>query len=416
MAGLEGLGSPENLTRSQPAETWDDLDLPELLNFLRESHRYKVAWGGRGGMKSWSFARALLFMARQLRVRVLCAREFQNSIQESVHRLLSDQIELLGWRDDFRVQQQVITAINGSEFIFKGIKNNPHAIKSMEGIDICWVEEAQKNSDHSWKILIPTIRKAGSEIWVSFNPDEPTDPTYKIFIDNPPPAARVQKISWRDNPFFPEVLRKEKDYLMSVDPDAYAHIWEGECRQHSAAQILRGKWVVQYFQPEPYWHGPYFGADWGFATDPTVLVKCWIDGRTLYVEREVYEIGMEIDAIPAAFRKVEGAGVHTIRADSARPETISYLNRQGMNVAPSLKWRGCVEDGVAFLRSFEQIVIHTECPHTADEARLYSYKTDQLSGDVLPVIIDKHNHCIDSLRYAMQPMIKGSMFVGCDLS
>ena len=393
------------------AERWEDLDLPEKLQFLvTENWRYKVAWGGRGGMKSWSFARAALFRARRRRQRVLCVREYQNSIQESVHYLLAKQIKMLGYEDFFQVQQQSITGRNGSEFIFKGIRNNPMAIKSTEGIDLCWVEEAQKNSDYSWEILLPTIRESGSEIWIGMNPDLDTDPSYIRFKVNPPPDAKVVKINWQDNPYLPEELRKLKDYQASVDLDAYYHIWEGECRRNSAAQILAGKCLVEYFEPDPDWDGPYFGADWGFAQDPTTLIKCWIGfegGRQkLYVEREVYRIGLELDQTKKAFEEIEGAGQHTIRADNARPETISYLRRQGLNIVGAPKGKGSVEDGIAFLRGFEQIVIHPECPHTAEESRLYSYKTDRLTGDVLPMIVDAHNHCIDALRYALEPVIK----------
>jgi phage terminase large subunit len=167
---------------------------------------------------------------------------------------------------------------------------------------------------------------------------------------------------------------------------------------------------VEYFEPDPDWDGPYFGADWGFAQDPTTLVKCWIGvegGRQrLYVEKEVYRIGLELDQTKAAFEEVVGAGLHTIRADNARPETISYLRRQGLNIVGAPKGKGSVEDGIAFLRGFEQIIIHPDCPHTAEESRLCSYKTDRLTGDVLPVIVDAHNHCIDGLRYALEPVIK----------
>jgi phage terminase large subunit len=284
----------------------------------------------------------------------------------------------------------------------------------MEGIDICWVEEAQKTSHYSWQILIPTIRKASSEIWVSFNPDEPTDPTFTMFVVNPPPGSKVQRINWQDNPYFPEELRKEKDYLMSVDLDAYYHVWEGECRKNSAAQILAGKCVVEYFEPQPHWDGPYFGSDFGFANDPTTLHKYWIgvEGleRKLYVEKEVYQIGMEIDKTPAAFDQIEGSRRHTILADNARPETISYLRRQGFNIVGAPKGKGSVEDGIAFLRSFAQIVIHPDCPHAAEESRLYSYKVDRLTGDILPVVVDAHNHCWDDARYALEPIIRESSY------
>jgi len=396
------------------AECWKDLGIPEKLSFLKEKCRYKVAWGGRDATKSWSFARALLFLARASKLRILCAREYQNSIQESVHWLLCDQISLLRYDADYRIQQASITGINGSEFIFKGLKNNPHAIMSMEGVDIVWVAQAEKLSKRSWEILIPTIRKLESEIWVDFNPDLKTDPTSQMFLENPLPEAKIVKITWQDNPHFTDELRKYKDYLAAVDVDAYNHVYEGEYRQFSEAQILRGKWGVEYFEPQPGWHGPYHGSDLGFAQDPTTLMRCWIDDdeHILYVEELVYRVGLEIDAMPEAF---QGAGQHVIRIDNSRPETISYLKRQGLNTIGCVKGKGSVTDGIAFLRSFEKIVIHPDAKHTQDEARLYCYKVDQLSGDVMPDIIDKHNHCWDAVRYAVEPIMKNHLLFGeCD--
>lgn len=369
-------------------------EFPSKLQPLFRPHRYKVAYGGRGGAKSWGFARALLIMGCQRPLRILCARELQISIQDSVHRLLSDQIHAMGLDGNYEIQQQTIRGTNGTEFLFAGIRNNVTKIKSMEGIDICWVEEAEKVSNDSWDVLIPTIRKDGSEIWVSFNPHEETDPTYQRFVVNPPPSAWVVKLGWEDNPWFPAELRAEKDYLYSVDPEAAAHVWGGECRNVSDAQILRGRFRVESFEPLQWWHGPYQGADWGFAQDPTALVRCYIDGRTLYVRHEAYGIGVEIDYLPALFDQVQDARKILTRADNARPETISYMQRNGFNMMAAEKWPGSVEDGVEFLRSFESIIIHPECRHTAEEARLYSYKTDKLSGQVMPEILDRHNHCL----------------------
>lgn len=213
-------------------------DFPKKLRFLFEPHRYKVAHGGRGGAKSWGFARALLIMAYQKPMRVMCAREFQNSIQESVHRLLSEQIVELGLQAHYEVLQSAIRGKNGSEFVFVGIKTDPSKVKSAEGFDVCWVEEAEKTSDDSWKILIPTIRKPGSEIWVSFNPHLMTDATYQRFVVNPPPEAMVVQVNWRDNPWFPEVLDLERRHLQESDPDAYLHVWEGQCLQVGDNQMI----------------------------------------------------------------------------------------------------------------------------------------------------------------------------------
>lgn len=407
---MAAAAAEEQAERVNRVLTGEDLDLPPKLYFLLEPHRYKVAWGGRGGTKSWGFHRAALRRAVLAPTRILCAREYQNSMKESVHQLLCDQISLLNLDDFFVIKDQNIKGINGSEFFFVGVKTNPRKVKSMEGIDICIIEEGEKLSEESWQILIPTIRKAGSEIWVIFNPDLNTDPTYKRFVLNPPPGAVVVNINWRDNPWLTEELRQEKDYLESVDLDAYNHVWEGMCREFAEAQILKGKCAKEWFEPQIGWYGPYFGADFGFANDPTTLVKLWINGRYLMWEYEYYKIGLELDETADAFRTIPGAEKHVIRGDSSRPETISYLRRQGLNVVAAAKGPGSVEDGIAFLRSFEKIIIHPRCERTLEETRLYSYKVDRLSGDVLPVIVDQHNHCLDGGRYALEPVIKATMY------
>jgi phage terminase large subunit len=202
-------------------------EFPEKLDFLFEPHRYKVLWGGRGAAKSWGIARALEVLAAQKPLRILCGREIQKSLADSVHSLLKDQVAALGLADFYEVQETRIIGRNGTEFIFAGLKTNIASLKSLEAIDICWVEEAQTVSKASWDILIPTVRKEGSEIWVSFNPLLETDDTYRRFVLNTPPGAMVRKISWRDNPWFPDVLRIEKDHLQATDPQAYEHVWEG---------------------------------------------------------------------------------------------------------------------------------------------------------------------------------------------
>ena len=203
---------------------------PDKLNFLFEPHRYKVAYGGRGSGKSWSFARALLIKAANEPTRVLCAREIQRSIRQSVHQLLTDQIQALGLGAFYEVLEAEIRGINGSTFSFTGLATNTvESIKSFEGCDIVWVEEAQTVSRKSWDILIPTIRKPNSEIWVSFNPNIDTDDTYQRFVVEPPENAKVVKVNYTDNPWFPEVLEIERQHSLKTNPD-YANIWEGDCK------------------------------------------------------------------------------------------------------------------------------------------------------------------------------------------
>jgi phage terminase large subunit len=270
-----------------------------------------------------------------------------------------------------------------------------------------WVEEAQTVSKRSWDILVPTIRAPGSEIWVSFNPELDTDPTYQRFVVTSPPSSIIKRVNWDMNPWFPPELAAEKDYLARVDPDAYAHVWLGECRAMSNAQVLHGKYIVDAFEPGTDWHGPYYGADWGFSVDPSTLTRTWIYGKKLYVEHEAYGVGVDIDALPQMFDEVPRARQFTIRADCARPETISYMVKQGFRIVGAGKWKGSVEDGIAYLRGFEQIVIHPRCVHTVEEAHRWRYKTDKLTGDVLPVLMPGNEHCWDAIRYAHEPLIGG---------
>ena len=214
-----------------------ECDFADNQEFLFESHRYKVGYGGRGGTKSWGFARALLVQGSQERLRILCAREVQKSIKDSVHQLLSDQISLLGLENFYQVLQNEIRGRNGTTFIFTGLSNlTAESIKSYEGVDRCWVEEAASVTRRSWDILVPTIRKPGSEIWVSFNPELDTDETWVRFIENTPENAHIEQMSFDTNPWFPDVLEKERlNFLRSVERGArrqeeYDNIWGGKCK------------------------------------------------------------------------------------------------------------------------------------------------------------------------------------------
>jgi len=206
-------------------------EFPEALEFLFHPARYKCAWGGRGSGKSWGFARALLLQGVARPLQVLCAREIQKSITDSVHRLLSSQIDTMGLNGIYTVTNNAVRGINGTSFTFAGLRHNVQSLKSIEGCDVAWIEEAQMVSKSSWETLIPTIRKPGSEIWISFNPELDTDETYRRFVRDPPPNAVVRKVNHCDNPWFPEVLREEMEILKARDYDAYLTIWEGHTRQ-----------------------------------------------------------------------------------------------------------------------------------------------------------------------------------------
>lgn len=368
--------------------------------------RYRVAYGGRGSAKSWQFARALLVHGLSRPLRILCAREYQASIRDSVHRVLADQIERLDLTSFYTVQESAILGANGTEFLFKGLRRDIAQIKSTEGVDVCWVEEAEAVSDHSWHTLIPTIRKPGSEIWVTFNPALESDPTYQRFVKVQPENAVCRKVTYRDNPWFPEVLQAEADALLKADPEAFAHIWGGDPWARSDAQVLSGKWMVQEFEPKADWQGPYFGVDWGFARDATALVKCWTYSDMLYVEHEAGGIQLDSDATARVFDTVPDARKFVIRADSARPETIAEMKKRGFRCEAAPKWSGSVQDGIQHLRSYANIVIHPRCKRAIEEARLWRYKTDPRTDDVVPHLKPGNDHCWDAVRYALSPLIK----------
>lgn len=386
------------------------INLPDYAIPLFQPYRYKVIKGGRGSGKSHSVAKILLIRAAESKRFVLCAREFQNSMADSVHKLLVEQINELGLKDFYKVTHDKITGSNGSEFIFKGLWRNIESIKSIPGITDLWLEEAQTVSSLSWNVLIPTIREPGSEIWVTYNPVDEDDPTHVKFCgpDGPPDNALVIEANWRDNPWFPEVLRVEKDHMKRTNYELYLHVWEGETRTNSDAQIFKGKWKIKKFEVSQDWDGPYLGADWGFSVHPTALVKIYIDvprNRLIFAE-EAGGVGIELDDTPAEFDKVKEVRYYMIRADNARPETISYIARQGFNIQPCEKWKGCVEDGVEFMKTFDEIIIHEQCVETAREFRKYSFKIDRLTGDITRIIVDAHNHYIDAGRYALEPLIQ----------
>lgn len=214
-----------------------ELALPEWADYLFEPHRYKVAYGGRGGAKSWSFVRAALTLGRIARERILCCREIQKSIKDSVHKLIAEQVEALGLMDFYTIKEHAIVGRNGTEFIFEGLRHNINSIRSKEGITRALVFEAQNVSRSSWETLIPTIRANGSEIWVEFNPELESDETYQRFVKHPPASAVVRKVNWRDNPWFPPVLQEERATLRQRDEDAYLNIWEGNCRMTLAGAV-----------------------------------------------------------------------------------------------------------------------------------------------------------------------------------
>lgn len=381
-----------------------EIKTPRWALPLLKPSRYKGAWGGRGSGKSHFFAELLIeeHICNPNQSSV-CVREIQKSLSQSVKKLLEVKIEELGVGQYFDVQDSQIKSRRGNGLIiFQGMQNHTaDSIKSLEGYDRAWVEEAQSLSQNSLDKLRPTIRKPESELWFSWNPNLHTDPVDQLLRgDVPPSDAIVAKVNWSENPWFPAVLKDEMEYDKRRDPDKYLHIWQGEYQRNSESRVFRN-WRIEEFDAKPD-DTLRFGADWGFASDPTVLIRCFIRGRTLYVDYEAYMVGCEINNIPDLFMTVPESERYPITADSARPETISYVKKHGFpRIMSAVKGPKSLEDGVEWLKSFD-VVVHPRCKHTIDELSLYSYKVDKMTEQVLPVLQDKENHVIDALRYACE--------------
>ena len=368
----------------------------------RENARYIGAWGGRGSGKSWFFAEWIIERCVMQKTDVVCVREVQKSLKQSVKKLIENKIEELGIGHLFEIQTAEIKCPHGGVIIFAGMQNHTaDSIKSLEGFDIARVEEAQSISQFSLDLLRPTIRKPGSQMLFSWNPRFDTDPIEGLLRGpNAPPDSIVVEVNYLDNPWFPDVLREEMEYDKRRDPDKYMHVWRGEYVRNSETRVFKNWKIEEFDAPPDAVHR--FGADWGFASDPTVLVRCHIIGRKLYIDHEAYRVGCEIVDTPALFMSVPDAERWPMVADSARPETISHMRKNGFpKILAAVKGPKSVEEGVEWLKSFD-IVVHPRCLHTIDELTLYSYKTDRDTSRVLPLLEDKKNHVIDALRYACE--------------
>jgi phage terminase large subunit len=378
--------------------------------FFISPKRFNISYGGRGKGSTWNISRGLLALSCEKKQRILCTREFQNSIDESVYHTLVSQITLLGLESNFEIQKTRITSRIGSDFIFKGLRHNIDSIKSMEGVDIVWIAEADKVPQDSWDKLIPTIRTKGSRFYVDFNTDAEDDPVYKMFVATQRPDTQILYQTYKDNPFFPDVLREQMLWDKVHNYDKYQWIWEGQPRSISDACVFHGKFRVDSFET-PKDAQFFHGLDFGFAHDPLAAIRAYIVGDTLFVDRATGGVGIEITDTPRVLD-----GIPTFRdwdsiADNARPELISYLRQNGFpRMKASKKGKGSIEDGIAKIRGFKEVVIHERCNEVIQEFKLYSYKRNSVTGDVMPIPEDKNNHYVDSLRYALEPLLKGKTY------
>lgn len=377
----------------------------------RGAAQYRALYGGRGSGKSRTAAKMAAIWGYAERLRILCVREFQMSIAESFYAELKEAITSEPWLEAaYDIGRDYLRGRNGTEFLFRGLRRNAQSIKSLANIDLTIVEEAEDVPEYSWLTLEATIfRQPNAELWAIWNPRDEESPVNRRFRVNPPPRLLIAEVNWQDNPFFPpgldELRRHEQERL---DPNTYAHVWEGAFLVNSDAQVFGGKVRIDEFEPGEGWDGPYQGIDFGFRPDPLCAGRVWVHDDRVWLEREAYKPGVEIDAMAAfIIERIPDFARYASRADSAEPKTISYARRNGLpRIEAVRKWPNSVEEGIRFLRGFREIVIHPRCAGCIRDFRLYSHKVND-AGDVLPDLIDADNHGPDMVRYALAPLIKG---------
>lgn len=376
--------------------------LPKFFKPFMKPKQFKGLFGGRGSGKSHCFAALMILRAAsEPGFRGVCIREIQKSITDSSKQLLEDKINEYGLASYFIILDNEIRTISGGKIIFRGMQNhNAKNIKSLEGMDVAWIEEAEALTQTSLDLLIPTIRKKDSEIWASWNPNKKTDAIDVFFRSQEDPDILVKKVNWVDNPWFPEELRRSMLRDEKRDPDKYQHTWMGEYWGVSSRRIFKNYTIGERVVPSnTKW---FYGVDWGFSQDPTAVVRvCVLDENTLYIDSESYAYNTPMEGLPAVLAKVPGIANEPARADNSRPETIDYVRRHGYpKLRACTKGKGSVEDGITMIQGFD-VVIHPNCVNLIEEFNEYSYAVDS-DGTITRTPVDKYNHGIDGIRYAIE--------------
>ena len=388
-----------------------DIATPRWMVPLLQPARYKGAHGGRDSGKSHGFAEYIIERHILAKTDTVCIREVQSSLKLSVKRLLEAKIQKFGVGHLFSVRDKFIRAPHGGLITFTGMSDQTaESIKSLEDFDISWFEEAQACSQRSLDLLRPTMRKPGAELLFSWNPKNETDPVDVLLRTEHskelPGGSVVVEANYRDNPWLTPEMQAEAEFDRARDPEKFAHIWLGKYLRNSEARVFRN-WQVDDALEAPDGVTFRYGLDFGFATDPSAALRCWIDGRDLCVDYEAYQNQVEIDELPEFLLAVPDAERWPMVADSSRPETISYLRKKGFpKITGAVKGAGSVDEGVEFLKSYN-IRVHPRCTHLIDELTLYSYKVDKVTEKVLPILTDLNNHLIDALRYALEGVRRG---------
>ena len=380
----------------------------------QDNYTYYVYYGGRDSAKSYSIADFLIVQSMtHVDCTILCVRELQKSISASVHTLLSQRIRQLGLSHEFNITlTSIICKRTFTRFIFDGVRHNAENLKSIPNVKFLWIEEAASISAVSWIDLQPTIlRNKGCKIICTLNPKNATDIIYRSFVLNEHHDSFVQKVTYRDNPFgITDKQLEALNALKTKDYALYLHVYEGELLTNSEAQVFKtpNHWIVDTFDDDPKAF-KHFGLDFGFSQDPTAGIRCYIKDNTLYISHEAFKKGLEIDDTAQFLEQnLPDLRKYTIYADSANPALISYIKRNGYRIEAVKKGAGSVEDGIAYMKSFDKIVIHPRCENLIKEFTTHSYKVDERSGNISTIFVDADNHGIDAIRYALESMMRRS--------
>jgi phage terminase large subunit len=388
------------------------LYLGEKFLRLFGPERHKALYGGRGSGKSHAVATTYPLKMAQRTIRVVCARQYQVSIRDSVKELLEQKIKMLGLADEFAIyEREIVHKFTESRATFIGLDRNPDSAKSLEGADSCWVEEARTINARSMEILIPTIRKPGSEIIWTWNPENRDDPVDNYFRGcgknegqwYAPINSYIQQVGIEDNPwFYQTAMPAEMWHLMQGNHSRYKHVWLGEYDESYDTKVFTNIEIGRVDFNLLGWTAPRYGMDFGFGPDPSAVVKVYVNNlyRVVYIAREFCG-GIAIRDLTKALDEVIESKDDEIRADSSQPGTIDHLVSQGYNVVGAKKGPGSVKAGINWLQGYK-IVIDPGCPYMREEARLYSWQVDRMTRKPLAIPVDANNHLWDATRYATE--------------
>lgn len=382
-------------------------------------YRYIILYGGRGGAKTHVACKYLLIQGMLSHKTILITREYQSSIKDSTYSELKNMIYQNNLTDYYEIKHDTIVGKKSyncnTKFIFKGLARDINTIKSTADIDICFVEEAETIKAYDWDVLIPTVRKANSQIIIAFNPIEEQSDTYQRFVINKPPHSLVIEINYLDNPFLSDTALAEIEYMKEKNYSKYEHIYLGkpismtedvvfkEYFKIDNLNITHNKRDFLYNDKKIY---PLYGLDFGFSVDPTAIIEVFLlDNDIIYINREIYEHKLLITKYAELIKQKMPESINKqFYCDNARPDSIAQLNHDGLNCEGATKSKGSIEAGIEYLKG-KQIIVNPDCKNMIYELYNYKYKIDRTTSQITTDIIDANNHLIDALRYALYKQI-----------